>query len=133
SITAATCQPDSLKLPTPPDTTSSSAHTRGSAQATTSLSESASKNTTGTSACKPPSSTTATGTTTKANHDETQPCDHYSTTERPHDETLYPLRPRRATTRRRVHLRMGRPTPGNASTRTRTHETIRATHQLDRN
>src|SRR5699024_6594783 len=87
-ITAATCQPDSLKLPTPPDTTSSSAHTRGSAQATTLLSESASKNTTAPNESKPSSFTTATGTTTKANHDATQPCDHYCKTERPHDETL---------------------------------------------
>src|SRR5699024_3257754 len=66
SIITTNSQPDSLNLPTPPDTTSSSAHTRDSAQATTSLSESASKNTTGTSACKPSSSATATGTTTKA-------------------------------------------------------------------
>src|SRR5699024_11701079 len=81
-------QPDSLKLPTPPDTTSSSAHTRGSAQATTSLSESASKNTTGTSACKPSSSATATGTTTKANRDATHSWGHYSTMERIQDDRI---------------------------------------------
>src|SRR5699024_7085413 len=103
-------QPDSIKLPTPPATTSSSAHTRGSAQVTTSLSESASKDTTGTSACKPSSSATATGTTTKANHTETLPCNLYCTTEANHDDntntsrTLHTLG-----TRARIHQRR-RPT-----------------------
>src|SRR5699024_4073104 len=86
SIITPNYHPDSLQLPTPPDTTSSSAHTRGSAQATTSLSESASKNTPGTSACKPSSSTTATGTTSMASHAATPPCGPCCTTEANHDE-----------------------------------------------
>src|SRR5699024_10943325 len=94
----------------PPATTSSSAHTRGSAQATTSLSESASKNTTGTSACKPSSSATATGTTTKANHTETPPCNLYCTTEANHDDNTNTSRTLPTLgTRARIHQRR-RPT-----------------------